>query len=138
VSYVTTSDTDVQFVQRALQRLIAAVAAGDVGAYLAEWADDGVVMPPGQPMVTGKPAIRAWLGSTLEQFDVSVRVTQHECQIGGDWIIDRHSYVITATPKSGGKALIDHGKAVGIWKRVPDGTWKAYIDCWNSDAPPSS
>jgi ketosteroid isomerase-like protein len=129
---------DVRSVQQALQRLVAAAAVGDVDAYVAEWADDGTVIRSGQPTISGWKAIRAWAASTFERCTLHLELTAHDWQTGGEWVIDRHRYAVTVTPKSGGAPVVDRGTAVAIWKRMPDGTWKTLIECWNSDAVQST
>ena len=43
-----------------------AIAAKDVEKSISYWSEDAVVMPQGQPAVTGKPALRAWATEMFE------------------------------------------------------------------------
>ena len=125
---------DVRVLRAAQQRAVAAVEAGDVDAYVGGFAQDGIVMPPGQEIVRGRPAIREWIEALFQQFHVQLIVSPQELQIGGDWAIDRHNYVLTATPRDGGPTVSERGKAVAIYRRAADGSWEGYIDCWNADS----
>ncbi len=130
------ADPDVLALQAAQQRAAAAVRAGDVDAYVEGFAQDGIVMPPGQGSIHGKPAIREWVENLFGQFDLDVEVTPQELHIGGEWAIDRHTYTFTATPRDGAAPFTEQGKAVAVYRRAADGSWEGYIDCWNADGPP--
>jgi hypothetical protein len=41
------------------------------------------------------------------------------------------------TPKEGGETSTSSGRALTIFKRQADGSWKIYIDCFNYDGPPT-
>lgn len=38
---------------------------------------------------------------------------------------------------SGGKATLDKGKFLTVWKKQADGSWKIIRDMYNSDLPAS-
>ena len=42
-----------------------AAAGGDLEEALSFWSDDAIVMPPGQPAIVGKAAIREFVRQTL-------------------------------------------------------------------------
>ena len=119
------------------QHILDALSSGDADAYVACFAADAMLMPPGAEAVTGKDAIRAWVAGLFNQFDVTVQVFRQELHFTSDWAFERHNYALTATPKNGGTPSVDRGKAVVISKRGPDGSWKGYIDCWNSNSSPA-
>ena len=58
-----------------------------------------------------------------------------ELEIAGDWAFARCAYAVTLVPKGGRQPAEDRGKLVRIVKRQSDGTWKVYLDIWNSDQP---
>ena len=125
---------DVLGVRAAQQHILAAVETGDVDAYAACFAEDGMLMPPGQKIVRGRLAIREWIGTLFQQFHVKVELSPQELHIAEDLAIDRHNYVLTATPNHGGPSVTERGKGINIFRRAADGSWKGYIDCWNSDS----
>ncbi len=63
-------------------------------------------------------------------------VKYEEVEASGDWAFVRGTYTQTVTPKAGGAATLVDGKFLAIWKRQADGSWKMYIDCFNSNVPP--
>jgi ketosteroid isomerase-like protein len=58
-----------------------------------------------------------------------------ELEIAGGWAFVRCTYAVTLVPKAGWQPAEDSGKLVRIVKRQSDGTWKVYLDIWNSDQP---
>jgi uncharacterized protein (TIGR02246 family) len=132
---VPSTRSDVMAYEELQQRMLAAVSTGNVDEYAACFDDDAIVMPPGAPVVAGRQAIRDWIRGLFSQFNVSVEETRQELHFTADWAIQRHNYVLTATPKGGGQPMVDRGKAVMISRRMADGSWKSHIGCWNSDRP---
>jgi ketosteroid isomerase-like protein len=59
-----------------------------------------------------------------------------ELEIAGGWAFARCTYAVTLVPRRGWQPAEDRGKSVRIVKRQSDGTWKVYLDIWNSDQPP--
>jgi ketosteroid isomerase-like protein len=45
-------------------------------------------------------------------------------------------YVHPNAPKAGGPESLFDGKFLTVFKRQPDGSWKIYRDCFNSNVPP--
>ncbi len=113
-----------------------ATAAKDVDAALSFLSEDAYEFAPGKPVITGKEALRkSWLemmsapGATLSWKPTKVDVAR-----SGDLAISMGSYEFSMKdPK--GKLVQDRGKYVTVWKKQPDGAWKAHIDIYNSDLP---
>ena len=98
--------------------------AGDVEALLALYADEPVLMPQGQPAVTGKDAIRPLYQAVLNEVTIESESTLMEVEASGDWGYFWSTYKLTATPKAGGETIESEGKSLFIVKRQPDGVWK--------------
>ena len=102
-------------------------------ALAAEYASDAVRMPPNQPAVMGRDAIRRW----LNQLPPIANFSFHLDDVEGDGSIAylRGSYNITVAP-SGMKPITDSGKELIVLKRQRDGSWLRQVDAWNSNLPP--
>ena len=115
-----------------------AIAAKDVEKAISYWSEDAVVMPQGQPAVTGKPALRAWASETLKIPGFNLRWTTTDLKVasGGDMA---YQLVKTTTTVSGpdGKPITIPGKGATVWRKRTDGTWKCVLDIFNGDAPPA-
>jgi len=71
---------------------------------LSYWADDAIVMPPGQ-IFKGKAAIRQMLMETAK--------------------------VPGFVNDAAGKPVTQYNKDVTIWRKESDGSWKNIVDTWN-------
>ena len=114
-----------------------AIAAKDVERTLAFWADDAVVLPPGQPSVVGKDALR---GFVTESFKIPGFGLRWET---GTITVAPHGDVAYAMARNtttlngpDGKPMELRGKAVTVWRKSADGQWKCVVDIWNDDPPP--
>jgi len=115
-----------------------AIAAKDVEKVISFWAEDAVVMPQGQPAVLGKPALRAWATEMMKipGFNIRWVTTQVKVASGGDMA---YALAKTTTSLTGpdGKPMSIPGKAVTVWRKESDGSWKCVVDTWNDEAPPA-
>jgi uncharacterized protein (TIGR02246 family) len=132
----TTSTTaDVEALKALVSKYDTAVNSNNLNDVMAFYVDDAVQMPPDEPIVIGKAAIRSrgepfyeintdQLGSKVEDFQVS-----------GDWAFLRISYTESWTPKEGGDTTTAVGQWVIILQRQADSSWKITTEIWNRDAP---
>lgn len=97
------------------------------------YAADVLMMPPGEPAVTGREAATAWFSDFVEMFDVNLDYTSSDVTVAGDWAIERYTGTATMTPKEGGEAATETIKGIHIYQRQPDGSWLIVQDIWNYD-----
>jgi uncharacterized protein (TIGR02246 family) len=114
----------------------ASIGQGDAERWVELWVEDGIQMPPGQPAVVGKDNILARRSAASETFDMSMSITNEEVVADGNLAFARGVYEATLTPKAGGEDVEVDGKFLTILQKQPDGTWKIYRDCFNSNGPP--
>lgn len=118
------------------QKFPNAIASGDVSTASEVFTDDAIWMLQGVPADIGRDAIISRLN---EWFDTTsyenVEQTVEEIEVLGDWAWARGSFSTTYTPRSGGEATSETGKYLIVAKRQPDGSWKTYRACANTDAP---
>ncbi|HEV8453626.1 MAG TPA: nuclear transport factor 2 family protein [Gemmatimonadales bacterium] len=113
----------------------ASLNAGDLDRWLALWTEDGVQMPPDEPVVVGKERIRARNRAVLDRFAFDIGITNQEVRTAGDLAVARGTYTATLTPKQGGGGIPIDGKFMTILVRQPDGGWKIHRDIFNSNVP---
>jgi ketosteroid isomerase-like protein len=110
-------------------------AAHDVDGTVAYYSDDASVLPPNAPIATNKEAIRAgWAASVGPGVDFSFQSNKVEVASSGDMAYDVGTYAVSMKDAQG-NPVTDRGKYVAVWKKQPDGKWKAVADTWNSDLP---
>ena len=114
------------------------VAQGrDVERILAYWADDAVIISPGEPERRGKAAIRAYLEQSMAVpgFTVSWEPLEaHIAQSGELGYLLERTQVTVNGPE--GRPLTQQFRAVTVWRKEADGAWRNILDI--SNAPPRS
>ncbi|MEX1241580.1 MAG: DUF4440 domain-containing protein [Cyclobacteriaceae bacterium] len=101
---------------------------------LSNWAPDAMVMPPGQPSIKGHDAIRKMLeeSSRIPGFEINWEPKEAFVSKSGDLgYVIAHNYINVTD--SVGKTITTFHKAVEIWKRQEDGSWKNVVDIFNHD-----
>jgi uncharacterized protein (TIGR02246 family) len=135
LSVRTTSASEIE-IRRMATEYTRAIAAGDRKKFLGFFADDIVLMPPGQPSTRGRQALAAFSDPLFDQFTMREELEYDELHIVGDWATGRFSYSFSVTPKGGGPATIEFGKGVAWLRRTPTGSWQFTHWIWNRDEAP--
>ncbi len=112
-----------------------AAADKDLDATISYYSDDASLLPPNAPIATGNHAIRAvWAPMLGPDASLSWKATTVDVARSGDLGYVVGVYQMT-TKGPQGKPATDNGKFVEVWKKQPDGKWKAVADIFNSDSP---
>lgn len=130
------TEADVEAIKTVDKKFLAAWNADDVAALVALLDDDAVIMPPGQPTVTGRKACEAWIASSQEEFTSQHTWSSEEIMVSGDWAFSRGTAAGTNTPKAGGKSIQIDATYIWILKRQSDGSWKYARSIFNWNNPP--
>jgi uncharacterized protein (TIGR02246 family) len=110
-------------------------ADNDLEGSVSYYSDDASILPPNAPIASGKQAIRSVWASVLGPgVSLSWQVSKLEVSRSGDLAYVMGAYQF-AQKDPQGKTVTDHGKTVEVWKKQPDGKWKAVVDIFNSDLP---
>ena len=114
----------------------ASLLAGDADRWIAQWAENGVQMPPNMPPRVGKETIYQAVSGFLGNFDYTdFAITNEDVEVNGDLAFARGSYAASFVAKSGGDPVSIEGKYLTILRQQPDGSWKLYRDIFNSNVP---
>ncbi len=132
-----TRTTDEQAIRAADAEWLKAVQANDLDRVVSFYADDASELPIEEPIVTGKGAIRKQWEHMLAipGFHMSWQITKVEVSRSGDLAYVQSTYHAALEDIKGQQAT-ERGKAVTVWKKQGDGTWKAVADISNTDSPP--
>lgn len=131
------TEADVEAINDLRAEYFSAANAADVEALLTVWANDGVSMPPNQPAVTGKEAIRSLWQERFDQNTYDITFTSDESVVSGDWAFVRGITTGTLTPKAGGEPNETKVKSIALYQRQVDGSWKTARVIYSSDNPPA-
>ncbi|HKQ19528.1 MAG TPA: DUF4440 domain-containing protein [Candidatus Eisenbacteria bacterium] len=104
----------------------------DVEGILSFWTDDAIVMPPGQPSVVGKAALREYVRASLQIPGFSISWKSSDATLSPDGNV---AYLcgenrVTMDGPDGARITMT-GRAVTIWRKEGDGEWRCSIDIWN-------
>jgi uncharacterized protein (TIGR02246 family) len=102
---------------------------GDAAGCTAVYAEDAMMLPPNQPMVRGKQAIKEFNQRMLDQVGGTISNRIVEASVEGDLAYQVGTYAITDTKTP------DQGKFVNIFRRQQEGSWKILVAIYNSDNP---
>jgi ketosteroid isomerase-like protein len=101
----------------------------DYEAIANSYTEDGIILPPGGDIITGRAAIKKrW--TLPEGVKIPLhKITPTEITIIGD-IAHDIGYYEGRTLKKDGTEVSWKGKYLIIWKKI-NGDWKIYADAWN-------
>jgi len=126
---------DVEAIKKLLDDFCAAHKYNN-GARLAEfYIDDAILMPPDEPIVSGREAITARYQRDIDKFTAEMTIIPDQIEVSGNLAFVRGTFTIILTPKTEGEKIEATFKALSILRKDTDGSWKLYCDMWNSDAP---
>jgi uncharacterized protein (TIGR02246 family) len=119
----TKSDIDA-----ANKKFVAAFTSGDAAAVAALYTTKATLLPPGQPVMTGRPAVEAFWAGAIKSGLKNVSLEAQSVE----------SYGRTAAREIGrfgfdvpGSGRVE-GKYVVVWKKIGK-AWKLDADIWNMD-----
>lgn len=103
-------------------------------AAAAQFAEDGVLMPPASRAVSGREAIGKRIEAFTEGLAVSLQAISEETKVLEGAILDRGILGIETTPEGAEQASTDTGKYV-LLAEDRDGGWEIVWLVWNTDNP---
>ncbi|CAA9348820.1 MAG: hypothetical protein AVDCRST_MAG89-3014 [uncultured Gemmatimonadetes bacterium] len=112
-----------------------ALNSGDSVAFFRLLAPDLEVFAPGAHPIRGTAARESFRPLfTAMKTEISP-FTSEEITLAGDIAIQRHTFTLSTTPRSGGPTTSSMGSGLHIWKRSPEGRWQIVKDIWTN--PPA-
>jgi uncharacterized protein (TIGR02246 family) len=113
---------------------------GDFNSWMSLWADDGTQMPPDAPPRKGKAEIRLGMKPIFDDMKLDIEIKSvDDVEVHGDLGLTRCKYSLKLIPKEGGDTIdaMPDGKALTLFRKQTDGSWKIVYDCFNSNVPPT-
>ncbi|HXV14541.1 MAG TPA: DUF4440 domain-containing protein [Candidatus Krumholzibacteria bacterium] len=114
----------------------AAVGAKSTDDFMKFMEPEATIMPPNEAAVSGTAAIQGWVAEmmAIPGFGFSWQATSVEVAASGDLGCTVGTYD-AQIPLPDGSSVADNGKYVTMWRKQVDGSWKVYVDIFNSDLP---
>jgi uncharacterized protein (TIGR02246 family) len=128
------SAADEEAIRSQVARWLELIKSKDSAAISQMYTEDGALMPPNSAIAKGRTAIQQTWASMMSApgFELTFAPEQIVLSGSADMALDRGTYQMTVAPS--GKAQIDTGKYVVVWRKI-GGEWKAAADIINSDLP---
>src|SRR5262245_5296490 len=125
----TFGDRERAGIDQARQARADALLAGDPAAAAAVAPDDGVILPAGGPVQSGRPALLEFfktrtLPGLLKQVDIRPVQVLGCGQYAYDW--GHFRWETTAGAR-------DSTKYLWVWRQEADGRWRLAVAMWNQD-----
>jgi uncharacterized protein (TIGR02246 family) len=124
---------DRETIERLRDEFVVAFNHEDTAAMGQYATADTVSMAPNRAAIRGLDAQRTVWNQGFAAAKSLLFLFPGELELLGDVAIDRHRWVLDSMPKRGGRPVHDEGKAIWIWRRQTDGSWKVARSIWNSD-----
>lgn len=134
--HAANNHADVEALRAWYDKKTTTTNAGDVDGLKILFAEDVIFMPPGGPLFQGWETYREWAVPYFHDYDIEENISYEEIEVWGDRAFMRTSYTMRSTPKEGGEPNTAKGKAVWLFERQGDGTWKGTHCIWNENGGP--
>ena len=111
--------------------------AKSVEGWLSFYADDAIMMPPGEQVCKDKVSREASIKNMFATPGVSLRFQSTKVEVSRMGDLGYAAGVYQWGSKDAkGKDYHEKGKYCETWKKQSDGNWKCIVDIWNADMPP--
>ncbi len=110
-----------------------AVLAKDASRVARIYTEDGRILMPGRPAISGRKEILAFWKWALDGLVESVALDTTNVETSGDLAYEFGHSTVTLRPK-GEAPREEKGKYVTVHRRQPSGGWKIVADSYSADA----
>lgn len=125
----------VQSIREIEEAWVKDVAKRDLEKWVSYYAEDGAILLPNSPVVTGRDNIRASLKGRLADPNFSLTFRPGRIEASGNLAYVQGAYASTRTDPQTMEAIQDQGKYVTVYRKEANGSWKAVQDMVSSDLP---
>jgi ketosteroid isomerase-like protein len=130
---------DLAAIDKTRAQDIAATLSRDPVALTDLWTDDAIRLGAGVPAEVGKQAIRA--SNERQTANKTIKVLSYVPEtrdftfLDGGWAVEWRSFTASYIDSPGGDAKQIRGTVLGVWKKLPDGTWKVFRAMGGTESP---
>lgn len=118
------------FPETAVKEWEAARSARDAEAMAAVYTEDAKVLPPDQPVVEGRAAIRTFFRNLFEARPEPADFDEREIVVLGKYTWRQGIYSVQLP-----HGMMEYGKFIQLWK-LENGDWKLHRSMWSPNGPP--
>lgn len=127
---------EAKLLRRDIEWADLASAGKDVEKIVSYWTDDAVLIFPGQPVLEGKAAIRAYVAESLNTPGFKIHWVSEKPAFSPDGKLAymRAKNELTA-PGPNGAPMTVHLRGISIWRLDADGQWRCVVEMSNEESP---
>lgn len=119
-------------VHKAWEQLYASFAANDIDKVITFYHEDVVRLAPGGTIQTGRDAVLESFRANRAAYDFKlVDYGEPTILAARDHVTTFNTFEELFTSKKTGEEKLYKGRWVVVWKRLPDGSWKARMTTWH-------
>ena len=122
---------DQTVIRERTDAFVKAFNAKDIDQILGIYAENSVFMPPNEPIIRGKDALRTFYGDLFKAGATDLRLNIAEVSGHGPLAYQSGGYELNRG------AVRDRGKYIFVLRKLAD-TWRFEYTVWNSDLPVST
>jgi len=131
----TSAEADVRLVRQVASGIIASDNARDLAGVLAAYAEDAVLLPPGEEPMRGKAAIKPRYEALFERFSPEIVGEIEELHVGGDWAFVLGRNRGRLVPRAGGEPRTLNDVYVMVLRREAGAIWHIARLMWHPAGP---
>ena len=124
---------DQSVIRERSDAFVKAFNAKDVPQVLGIYAENSVFMPPNQPIIRGKDALKTFYDDLIASGASDLKLAIAEVSGHGPLAYQSGTYEMEVKPASG-TATRDRGKYLFVLRKFNE-TWRYEYTMWNSDLP---
>ena len=128
-------EADIEAIKSLIDETSRAWNEGDYEGFVALFDEEIVILPPNKPTVSGIETIKSLYKTFFDSLELSVTITTEEIHVFGDFAFSRDGWKGSNNPKDGSEPIVFDNKAMYIYKKQSDGSWKTWRCMYSSNTP---
>ena len=109
-----------------------ALIAGDAAAAAIVYGENASLLPPNEPIVTGRANIQEYWQGAIDAGIIDAKVKTIDAKSDGDLGYEIGTFELTFAGENGEK-IVDKGKYTEILKRNAEGKWVSIYGMWSNN-----
>ena len=126
-------ESDIQAIKDVVAGWSAAFNAADVDKILSYYTDEVVRIPPNEPALVGKEAIRSKYQQAFDEYTAEGKDVVENVEVSVDLAVANTTYKYVVTSKSKQDSVETKGNEILVLKKQANGTWKFTYLIWSDE-----
>lgn len=106
---------------------------GNATAIARHFAEDGILMAPGETVSQGRAGVENYYGKIFSTYQTFLESFYEEVEVSGELAFGRGEAKVRLIDKLNGDTTFSSSKYINILKKQANGSWKTTHDIWNDN-----